>query len=146
MHIHTHTKQKRARAQQNMHIRIYTSCAHISTQNFMTLVLIVHNFVMTFKFHDNPIFFCGDIYKLTLNMHTRGKNECAKSPHARVHIFTSCTHICVQIFTQMFLVVHYSVFSLSFKFHKDPIFHCKIERCFFFYASTISWSIWAYLG
>ena len=35
------------------------------------------------------------------------------------HVFASCAHICAQILTKICLVVHYSIISLSFKFHKD---------------------------
>ena len=55
---------------------------------------------------------------------------------AHMHVFASCVCVCTQIFTKIFVVVHYSVMSFSLKFHKDPIFRCgdicKIERCFFF--------------
>ena len=44
--------------------------------------------------------------------------------HTHTHVSALCTHICAQIFTKNFLVVHYSIWSLSFKFHKDPMFHC----------------------
>ena len=43
---------------------------------------------------------------------------------AHAHVFASCTCVCAQIFTKICLVVHNSVISLSFKFHKDPIFCC----------------------
>ena len=41
-----------------------------------------------------------------------------------LHVFALCSHVCAQIFTKIYLVVHYSVISLSFKIHKDPMFRC----------------------
>ena len=43
---------------------------------------------------------------------------------ARMHVFALCVLLCTWIFTKIFLVVYYSVMSLSFKFHKDPVFRC----------------------
>ena len=40
---------------------------------------------------------------------------------ARAHVFALCLRVCAQIFTKIFVVLHYSNISLSFKFHKDPI-------------------------
>ena len=39
---------------------------------------------------------------------------------AHMHVFPSCACLCTQIFTKIFVVVHYSVMSFSLKFHKDP--------------------------
>ena len=54
---------------------------------------------------------------------------------ARMHVFALCVLLCTWIFTKIFVVVYYSVMSLIFKFHKDPILRCrdicKIEQCFF---------------
>ena len=53
-----------------------------------------------------------------------------------MHVFASCARVCARIFTKFFLVAHYFVMSLSFKFHKDLIIRwgdiCQIESCFFF--------------
>ena len=146
MHIRVRTKQKRAhtrkRANQNVHTKIYASCTHVFTWNFTKLVLVVHCYVMTLslKFHKDLSFCCGDMRKITLNMHAKGINACANFRYTHVHVFASCARVFAQIFTKIFLVVHYSVMSLSFKFHKDLIFRwgdiCKIERCVFL-AATI---------
>ena len=55
------------------------------------------------------------------------KNECAKFRYTRVHVFALCARVCPQIFTKIYLVVHYSVMSLSLKFHKDRI---SVEEIF----------------
>ena len=78
----------------------------------------------------DPSFFCGNIHTITLNIQARGIDEYAKYQHTRVHVFASWRS-CAQIFINIYLVVHYSDMSLSFKFYKYPIFHCKIERFFF---------------
>ena len=101
--------------------------------------MIVNYYVMTlsFKFCKHSSFGCGDILKirLNINMRARGINKFAKSQHTCVHVFSSYARVCAQIFTKNFLVVHYSVMNIDFKFHKDLIFRCrdicKIERCFF---------------
>ena len=57
-------------------------------------------------------------------MHTRHKYVRAHfeiNVDAHAHIFASCAWVCAQIFTNIFLVFHYSVISLIFKFHKDLI-------------------------
>ena len=68
-------------------------------------------------------------------MHARGINAGAHF-RASNHIFASFVCVCAQIFTKIFMVVLFSVMSLSFKFHKDPIFLCgdicKMELWFFF--------------
>ena len=84
MHKRARTKQKRAharqRARQNVGTHIYASYAHVFTQNFMKIVLIVHFHVMTLrlKFHKDPSFCLGDRHKITLNTHARGINACSK--------------------------------------------------------------------
>ena len=142
MHIRARTKKKRARARKRpcltVRTHIYASCAHVFTRNFTKTVLIVHYYVMTLslKFHKDPSFCWGDMRKIMLNMHARGINACSKFWYTFMHVFALCVHVCAQIFTKFFLLVHYFVMSLSFKFHKDLIFHwgdiCKIERCVFF--------------
>ena len=128
MHICPRTKQKRAHAcqcaYQNVRKHIYASCAHVITWNFTKLVLVVHyyNMTLSLKFHKDLSFCCGDMRKIVLNMHARGINANANFSYTRVHVFASCARVCTQIFTKNFLVVHYSVMSLSFKFHKDLIF------------------------
>ena len=61
----------------------------------------------------------------------RHKSTCQVSPYTHAHFYFVCACMCTD-----FLVSHFSVISLSFKFHKDPIFRYrdiyKIERCFFF--------------
>ena len=80
MHIRASTKQKRAHvcqcAHQNVRKHIYASCAHVITWNFTKLVLVVHYYAMTLslKFHKDLSFCCGDMPKITLNMHARGIN------------------------------------------------------------------------
>ena len=129
MHKRVRMKQKCVHACQcacqNVRTQIYALCAHIFTQNFTKIVLIVHYYVMTLilKFHKDPSFCWGDRHKITLNTHARGINACSKFWYTCVHIFGLCVLICLQIFTKFCLVVHYSVISLSFKFHKDLIFH-----------------------
>ena len=60
MHKRARTKQKRASARQrachNVRTHIYASYAHVFTQNFTKIVLIVHYYVMTLslKFHKDP--------------------------------------------------------------------------------------------
>ena len=142
MHIDARTKQKRAHAcqcaYQNVRKHIYASCAHVITWNFTKLVLVVHYYAMTLslKFHKDLSFCCGDMRKIVLNMHARGINANANFRYTHMHVFASCARVCAQIFTKIFLVVHYSFMSLSFKFHKDLIFRwgdiCKIESCVFF--------------
>ena len=128
MHIRVRTKQKRAHAcqcaYQNVCKHIYASCAHVITWNFTKLVLVVHYYAMTLslKFHIDLIFCCGDMRKIVLSMHARGINANANFRNTGVHVFASCAPVCAQIFTKIFLVVHYSFMSLSFKFHKDLIF------------------------
>ena len=128
MHIRARTKQKRARARKRpcltVRTHIYALCAHVFTRNFTKTVLIVHYYVMTLslKFHKDLSFFCGDMRKIVLNMHARGINANANFRYTRVHVFALWACVCAQIFTKIFLVVHYSFMSLSFKFHKDMIF------------------------
>ena len=111
---------------------------HVLTQNFSKIVLVVHYYVMTLnsKFHEDQSFCCRDIRKITLNMHTRGIHEHVKFRQTWMHNFASCAHVSAQFFTNIYFVVHYSVMSLSLKFHKDLIFHCKdiskIKWCVFF--------------
>ena len=130
MHICARTKQKRARAHNHpcltVHTHIYASCAHVFTQNFTKTVLIVPYYVMTLslKFHKDPSFCWGDMRKIMLNMHAIGIHKCSKFWYMFVHVFALCAHICAQIFTKFFLLVHYSVMSLSLKFHKDMNFCC----------------------
>ena len=125
MHIHVCTKQKCAHAcqcaYQNVHKHIYALCAHVITWNFTKLVLVVHYYAMTLslKFHKDRSFCCGDMRKIVLNMHAIGINANATFQYTHVHVFVSCAHVFAQIFTKNFLGVHYSVISLSFKFHKD---------------------------
>ena len=148
MHTRTCTKQKRARVRQracqNVYTHIYASCPHVFMQNFTKIVLIVHIYAMTLslKFHKDPSICWGDIRKITLNMHARDINACSKFWYTHVHIFPSCVRIHAQIFTKIFLVVHCSVMSLSFKFHKNRIFRwgdiCKMELCVFFAATVVS--------
>ena len=132
MYKRVRRKQKCARACQNMRTQIYALCAHICTQNFPKIVLIVYFFVMALvlKFYKDPS--C----KITLNTHAKVINACSMFWYTCVHVFALFALTCLQIFTKFFLVVHYSVMSLSFKFHKDMIFRwgdiCKIERCVFF--------------
>ena len=52
-------------------------------------------------------------------MGTRQKGVCARFD-AHAHVFALCVCVSAQIFTKKILVVHYSVMSLSSKFHKDP--------------------------
>ena len=51
------------------------------------------------------------------------------------HINASCGHVCAIIFIINFLLVHYYLISLSFKFHKDLSFCygdiCKMMLTFF---------------
>ena len=128
MHIGASTKQKHARARQhsypNVRTHIYALCAHVITWNFTKLVLVVHYYAMTLslKFHKDLSFFCGDMRKIVLNMHARGINANANFRYTHVQVFASCARVCAQIFTKIFLVVHYSFMSLSFMFHKDLIF------------------------
>ena len=130
MHICPRTKQKRAHAcqcaYQNVRKHIYASCAHVITWNFTKLVLVVHyyNMTLSLKFHKDLSFCCGDMHKITLNMHARGINVFANFRYTHMHVFLLCVCVCAQIFTKIFLVVQYSVISLSFKFHKDPMFRC----------------------
>ena len=136
MHKRARTKQTCARARQcacqNVRTQIYASCVHIFTQNFTKIVLIVHCYVMTLilKFHKDPSFCWGDRHKITLNTHARGIKACSKFWYTCVQVFALSALICLQIFTKFFLVVHYSVVSLSFEFHKDMMFRwgyiCKI--------------------
>ena len=147
MHIRARTKKKRARARKRpcltVRTHIYASCAHVFTRNFTKTVLIVHYYVMTLslKFHKDPSFCWGDMRKIMLNMHAIGIYKCSKFWYTFVHVFALCAHICAQIFTKFFLVVHYTIISLSFKFHKDPIFHCwdiwKKLWVAFFLATTV---------
>ena len=142
MHICARTKQKRARAHNHpcltVHTHIYALCPHVSTWNFLKIVLRVHYYVTTlsFKFYKDPRFCWGDMRKIMLNMHARVINARSKFWYTFMHVFASCVQVCAHIFTKFFLLVHYFVMSLSFKFHKDLIFHwgdiCKIERCVFF--------------
>ena len=142
MYIRARTKQKRAgarqHASQNVCTHIYASCAYVFTWNFTKLVLVVHYYVMTLslRFHKDLGFCCGDMRKITLNMHARGINVFANFRYTHMHVFLSCVCVCAQIFTKFFLVVHYSAMNLIFKFHKDLIFHwgviCKIESSGFF--------------
>ena len=133
---------------QNVHTKIYAFCAHIFTQNFTKIELIVLYYVMTLilKFHKDPSFCWGDMRKIMLNMHARGINACSKFWYMFVHIFALCPYVYAQIFTNFFLLVHYYVMSLSFKFHKNLIFCwgdiCKIELCVFFcrYCICIFWT------
>ena len=148
MHIRARTKKKRARARKRpcltVRTHIYASCAHVFTRNFTKTVLIVHYYVMTLslKFHKDPSFCWGDMRKIMLNMHAIGIHKCSKFWYTFVHVFALCAHICAQIFTKFFLLVHYSVMSLSFKFHKDLIFCwgdiCKIKSSVFFGRYCIS--------
>ena len=121
-----------------MRTQIYALCALIFTQNFTKIVLIVHYYVMTLslKFHKDPSFCWRDMRKIMLNIHARVIYACSKFRYTSVHAFALCARMCAQIFTKIFLVVHYSVENLSFKFHKDLIFClgyiCKIQRCVFF--------------
>ena len=148
MHIRARTKQKRAHAcqcaYQNVRKDIYASCAHVISWNFTKLVLVVHYYAMTLslKFHKDLSFCCGDMRKIVLNMHTRGINANAKFRYMRVHVFASCARVCAQIFTKIFLVLHYSVINLHFKFHKDPMFRCwdickKLSGAFFLSATVL---------
>ena len=125
-------KQKCACACQNVNTSICSSCAQV----FRKIVLIVHNYVMTlsFQFHKDPSVYCGDICKLTLNVHARGINEFAKFQRAHVHTFASCARICAQIFTKFVLVVHYSVMSLRFKFNND-------QPALFHYCHQLVWKV-----
>ena len=146
MHKCACIKQKRARARQsawqNVYTHIYAPYAHVFTQNFTKIVLIVHYYVMTLslKFHKDPSFCWGDMRKIMLNMHAIGIKKCSKFWYMYVQSFN--THVCtfllrVRVYVHRSLLVdHYSVTSLSFKFHKDLIFRwgdiCKIESCVFF--------------
>ena len=115
--MRTRTKRKGVQVCQNVHTHICAWCTHVFAQNLMKIVLIVHYYVMTLslKYHKDPNFCCEDICKITLNinMHARGINACAKLWRPHVHVFASC----VQIFTKLFLVVHNSIRSSSFKFN-----------------------------
>ena len=55
-------------------------------------------------------------------------------------VFGSFACVCAQIFAKIFILFLFSVMSLSFKFHQDPIFRCgdicKIEL-YLFMASTV---------
>ena len=136
----THEAKMCACVLKRAHTHIYASFAHDFRWNFMKIVLIGHYYVLTFslKFHKDLSFCCGDICKIPLNMHARGIIEHAKFQHLRLHVFAFCAGIWALIFIKNFLVVHYSVISLSFKFHKELIFRCrdicKIEWGFFWLA------------
>ena len=41
-----------------------------------------------------------------------------------MQVFALCADVCKKILTKLFVLVYYSVMSLSFKFHKDLVFHC----------------------
>ena len=71
--MHTHMKQKCVHTRQNVSTHIYLVCAHVFTLNFMKIVMIVQNYGMTlsFKFHKDMNFCCGDFCKLTLKMYKR---------------------------------------------------------------------------
>ena len=98
----------------------------------------VHFYVMTLilKFHKDLSFCWGDMCKITLNMHARAINACAKFQYTRVHVFASCA----QIFTKFFLVVHYSVISISFKCR-----YCIFQRYMFLQRNRCFYPVW-YLG
>ena len=68
VNICAHTTQKCAHTRQNVRTHIY-----VFTRNFMKMVIIVQNYVMalSFKFHKDLNFCCGDICKLMLNVHAR---------------------------------------------------------------------------
>ena len=146
---HACARSKNVRVCVNVHVKMFTHTfmprAHMFfMKNFTKIVLIVHIYAMTLslKFHKDPSICWGDIRKITLNMHARDINARSKFWYTHVHIFPSCVRIHAQIFTKFFLVVHCSVMSLSFKFHKNLIFRwgdiCKIERCGFFCCYCIS--------
>ena len=128
MHIRACTKPKRAHAcqcaYQNVRKHIYALCAHVITWSFTKLVLVVHYYARTLslKFHKDLSFCCGYTRKIVLNMHARGINANANFQYTHEHVFASCVGVCTQIFTKIFLVVHYSFMSLSLKFHKNLIF------------------------
>ena len=76
---------------------------------------------LSLKFHEDPSICWGDMRKMMLNMHARVIYACSKFWYTSMHAFALCVRECAQISTKIFLVVHYSVENLSFKFHKDLI-------------------------
>ena len=108
-----HMKQKCAHVCQTVQTHIFVLCAYVFTSNYMKIVLIVQNYVMTssFIFHKDLNFCCGDICKLTLNMHAKGINASAKFRHTCMRVFA----------LPNFFFVNNCDMSLSFEFHKDPI-------------------------
>ena len=53
-------------------------CAHAFKQNIVKIVLVIHNYFMTLRliFHKDPRFCWGDMHKIILDMHARGKYAC----------------------------------------------------------------------
>ena len=89
-----------AHTTQNVNTRVkscaHVLCAHVFTRNFMKMVLIVQNYVMTlsFKFHKDLIFCCGDIRKIILNMHPRGIiNLWTFNTRARTFLRCVCAYV-----------------------------------------------------
>ena len=75
---------------------------------------------LSFKFHEDPSFGCGDICKTIMTFVWR---FCARSrQNVRAQVYASCGRVCARIFTKLFLFGLYYLMNLSFKFYKDPSF------------------------
>ena len=88
-------------------------------ENFLVFVLSVRSF------------FCLKFFgkELSIYMCTHKAKACAYiyalCQNMRTHIYASCTHVVTWNFTNIVLIVHYYVMTLSFKFGKDPSFWCR---------------------
>ena len=65
MHAHAHTRHKPVRAHFAARVSENASCTPMCTQIFTKLIVVVQKYhiSLSFKFHEDPSFGCGDIFK-----------------------------------------------------------------------------------
>ena len=75
---------------------------------------------LSFKFHKDPSFGCGDICKRIMTFIWR---FCARSrQNVCAQVYASCARVCARIFSKLFSFGLFYLMNLSFKSYKDPSF------------------------